>query len=79
MTLKKQLLISLLLKFQSSIRKEKPWHLLTYFLPQGFHANTFAVLHANKVIVIPSTASIGEGLAGIVSWIKMIASHVSRA
>lgn len=79
MTLKKQQQLIVLLKFQSSIRKEKPWHLLTYFLPQGFHTNTFAVLHANKIVVIPSTASVGEGLAGIVSWVKMIASHISRA
>ena len=44
-----------------------------------FYTNSFAVLHANKVIVIPSTASIGEGLTGSMSGIKIVASHISRA
>lgn len=44
-----------------------------------FYTNMFAVLHVNKVILIPSTASIGEGLTSFVSRIKIIASHVSRA
>lgn len=41
-----------------------------------FYANTFAILHANKVIVISPTASVGEGLTGFVSWIKMVTSHI---
>lgn len=57
-------------------------HLLVWWLNKKsfttFNTGTVASIQVIKVIFIATTASVGEGLAGFVSWIKIIAGHISR-
>lgn len=44
----------------------------------AFNAGTVASIQVIKVILIPTTASIGESLTCFVSWIKIKACHIGR-